>query len=99
MRSFDVVTSEVNHTDCRLQPQHGAALIQGDSARFSANPDIVVANANCFGFMGRSFKQSVHVFVRGLEFSRNHKALSSSKLGRVRRDGEPHNVPGLTFIP
>ena len=44
MRSFDVITPEVNRSGCRLQPaHHGAALVQGDPARFPGNPGVVVA--------------------------------------------------------
>jgi len=61
MRSFDVITPEVNRSGCRLQPaHHGAALVQGDPARFPGNPGVVVAKASRFGLAGRSFKERVH---------------------------------------
>jgi hypothetical protein len=87
MRSFEVIKSEVNRLGCRLQPtQHGAALIQGDSACFPGDPGVIA---------GRSFKQSVHIFAPGLKSSRNHKASLSSKLNQACIDGEPHNPFGF----
>ena len=64
MRSFEVIMPEANRSGSRLQPKRrGAALIQGDSVCFSGGPGVVVAKVNRFGFVGRGFKQSVHIFL------------------------------------
>ena len=98
MCSFEVITSGVNRSDGCLQPTPlGAALIRRASVRFPDDPDVVGAKVNRFGFVGRSFEQSVHIFAPGLKSSRNHKALWSAKLNQVRLDGEPHNPSGLVF--
>jgi hypothetical protein len=98
MRSFEAITSGVNRSDGRRQPtQQGAALIRRAAVCFPDDPDVVVAKVNRFGFVGRSFKQSVHSFAPGLKSSRNHKALLAAKLNQVRLDGEPHNPSGLVF--
>jgi hypothetical protein len=99
MRSFEVIKSEVNRLGCRLQPtQHGAALIQGDSACFPGVPGVVVAKVNRFGLVGMSFKERVHGIANLIESPlRNHKALLAAKLNQVRLDDEPHNPPGLVF--
>jgi hypothetical protein len=47
--------------------------------------------------VGRSFKQSVHIFASGLKSSGNHIAPLSAKLNQVRLDGKPHNPAGFTF--
>jgi hypothetical protein len=61
MRSFEIIKSEINRLGCLLQPtQHGAALIQGDSACFPGVPGVVVAKASLFGLVGRRFKERVH---------------------------------------
>lgn len=95
MRSFEVITSGVNRSDGCLQPtQLGAASIRRASVCFPDDPDVVVAKVNRFGFVGRSFKQSVHIFAPGLKPSRNHKALLSAKLKQVRLDGSPREIGG-----
>jgi hypothetical protein len=67
MRSFEVITSGVNRSDGCLQPtQLGAALIRRASVCFPDDPGVVGAKASRFGFVGRSFKQSVHIFAPGL---------------------------------
>ncbi len=103
MRSFEVIKSEVNQVNrlgCRLQPtQHGSALIQGDSACFPGDPGVVVAKANRFGLVERSFKERIHRIANIFETPlRNHKASLSSKLNQVRLEGEPHNPAGLVFV-
>jgi hypothetical protein len=50
-----------------------------------------------FRFLGRSFKQSVHIFAPGLKSSRNHQRLRAAKFNQVRLEGEPHNPSGLVF--
>ena len=98
MHSFEVITPEANCPRSRLQPKrHGAALIQKVSVFFVGDPDVVVAKVNRFSFVGRSFKQSVHIFAPGLKSSRNYKAIVASKLNQARLDGEPHNPSGLVF--
>ena len=98
MRTFEVITPEANRPGSRLQPKrHGAASIQKELVCISGNLDVVVAKVNRFGFVGRVFKRSVHVFAPGLNSSSNHKALSSAKLNQVRLDGELHNPPGFAF--
>ena len=72
-------------------------MIRRASVCFPDDPDIVGAKVNRFGFVGRSFEQSVHIFAPGLKSSRNHKALLSAKLNQVRLDGEPHNPSGLAL--
>ena len=72
-------------------------MIRRASVCFPDDPDVVGAKVNRFGFVGRSFEQSVHIFAPGLKSSRNHKALLSAKLNQVRLDGEPHNPSGLVF--
>ena len=72
-------------------------MIRRASICFPDDPDVVGAKVNRFGFVGRSFEQSVHIFAPGLKSSRNHKALLSAKLNQVRLDGEPHNPSGLVF--
>ena len=72
--------------------------VRSRSSRFPDDPDIVVANANRFGFVGRSFKERVHRIANLIETSlRNHKAIVSSKLNEVRLDGESHKPSGLVF--
>ena len=99
MRSFDVIISGVNRSEGRLPPtQLGAALIPGDSACFPGDPGIILATFNRFGFVGRSFKQSVYIFAPGLKSSRNHKALWAAKFNQVRLEGKPHHPSGLVFV-
>lgn len=96
MRSFEIITSEVNRLGSRLQPKwNGAALIRRASVCFS--DVLVVSKTNRFGFVGWGFEQSIHVFAAGLKSSRNYKALLSAKLNQVRFDGEPHNPGGFAF--
>jgi hypothetical protein len=98
MRSFEIIPPEANRPGSRLQPKRrGVASIQKDSECIPSDPDIVVAEVNPFGFAGRDFKRSVHVFVPGLKFSRNHKARLSAKVNQVRRGGEPHHPFGFLF--
>jgi hypothetical protein len=98
MRSFDVIISGVNRSGNRLQPtQLGAALIPGDPACFPADPGLTVAKVNRFGFVDRSFEQSVHIFAPGLKSSRNYKALRAAQFNQMRLEGEPHNSFGLVF--
>lgn len=70
-------------------------MIRRASVCFPEDPKVVVAKVNRFGFVGRNFKENVHIFAPGLKSSRNHKALLSAKLNPVRLDGEPHNPFGL----
>ena len=99
MLSFEVITSEVNRSDGRLQlTQLGAALIREDLACFPGGLATIVATFNHFGFVGRSCKQSVHIFAPGLKSSRNHKALRAAKFNQVCLEGEPHNPSGLVFV-
>lgn len=90
---------EVNRLGCRIQPtQHGSALIQGDSACFHGNTGIAGAKANHFGLAGMSFKEGVHRIANWIETPlKNHKALWSAKLNRMRLEGEPHKPAGLVF--
>jgi hypothetical protein len=79
MRSFQVVTPEVNRPGSRLQPKRrGTATIQKDSEGIPGDPGVVAAKVNPFGFAGRGFKQNVHILAPGLKFSRNHKTLVSA---------------------
>jgi hypothetical protein len=79
MRAFEIITPEANRPASRLQPKRRrAASIQKDSECIPSDPDAVVAKVKRFGFAGRCFKQSVHIFVPGLKFSRNHNALLST---------------------
>jgi hypothetical protein len=72
MRSFDVIISGVNRSDNRFQPaQPGAALMPGGLACFPGDPVIIVAKVNRFGFVGRSFKQSVHILPLGEVFKKS----------------------------
>jgi len=58
MRSHDVITPEFNPSS-RLQPdRRGAAFIRWTSD----DADGGVAKGSRFDFVGRSFKQSVHIF-------------------------------------
>lgn len=98
MRSREVIPPEANRPGPRLRPKrHGAALIRRASVCSPDNPDLVVAKVNRFGFVGRSFKQRVHILVSRLKCSGNHKALLSAKLNQMRPDGEPHNSGGFAF--
>jgi hypothetical protein len=97
MRSFEVITSGVNRSDGRLQPTLGAALMRRAFVCYPDDSDVVVAKVNRFGFAGRRFKQSVHIFAPGLKSSRNHNALLSAKLNQVNLDGKPQNPSGLAF--
>jgi hypothetical protein len=98
MRSHEIITPEANRPGSGLQPtQLEAALIRRATVCFPDDPDVVVARVNRFGFVGRSFKQSVHIFAPGLKSSSNHKAFWSLKLNQLRLDGEPHNPSGLMF--
>ena len=98
MRSFEIITSEVNRLGSRLQPKwHGAPLIRMVSVCFPDEPVVVVARTNRFGFVGWSFEQSIHIFAAGLRSSRNYKALLSVKLNQARLDGEPHDPGGFAF--
>jgi hypothetical protein len=64
MRSFERVTPEASRSDNRLQPtQLEAALIRRAAVRVPDDPDAVAAKVNRFGFVSRSFKQSVHIFL------------------------------------
>jgi hypothetical protein len=86
MRSFEVIPPEANRPGSRLQPKRrGAALIQKDSECVPSDPDAVVAKVNPFGFAGRGFKQSIHIFAPGVEFSGNYKALLSASPGLFAR--------------
>jgi hypothetical protein len=64
MRSHEVTMPEANRLGPRLQPKRrGAAWVQGNSICFSGDPGGGVAKINRFGFVSRSFKQSVHIFL------------------------------------
>ena len=41
-------------------------MIRRASVCFPDDPGVVVAKASRFGFVGRSFKQGVHIFAPGL---------------------------------
>jgi hypothetical protein len=100
MRLHKFVTPEANRSGSRLQPKrHGAALIRKDSACIPSDPDIVMAKLNGSDFVGRNFRDSVHIFALGLKSSRNHKVLLSAKLNQVRLDGELHNSFGFALAP
>jgi hypothetical protein len=69
MRQFEVITSGVNRLDGRLQPtQPGASSIWRDSVCIPDTPDVVVAKLGLFGFVGMSFKTSIHWFTIQLGF-------------------------------
>jgi len=81
VRSFEIITPEAHRPGSRLHPKRrGAASIQKDSECIPSDPDAVVAKVKRFGFAGRCFKPSVHIFVPELKFSRNHNALLSTSL-------------------
>jgi hypothetical protein len=66
MRSFEVIASGVNRSEGRLRPTRPAtALIRRPSVCSPDDPDVVVAKVSRFGFGGRSFEQSVHIFAPG----------------------------------
>jgi hypothetical protein len=63
MRSHELTMPEANRLGPRLQPERrGVAWVQENSICFSGDPVVVVAEVNRFGFVSRSFKQSVHIF-------------------------------------
>jgi hypothetical protein len=95
MRPDKVIAPE-NCPESRLLPKrHGATLIWRTPVCFPDDPNHVVAKVNRFNSVGRSIKQSVHIFAPGFKPSKNRKALLSTKLNEARLDGEPHNPPGL----
>lgn len=64
MRSLELTMPEANRLGPRLQPERrGAVRIQGNSICFSGDSGVVVAKVNRFGFVSRSFKQSIHIFL------------------------------------
>jgi hypothetical protein len=87
MRSFEVITSGVSRPAGRLHPTQD-------------DPDVVAPKVNRFGFLGRSFKHSVHLIVNLIETSPGKlEAQWSLKLDQLCVDGEPHNSSGPTLAP
>jgi hypothetical protein len=80
--------------------QLGVALIRMASVCFPDDPVVVMAKVNRFGFVGRSFKQSIHQIANLIETPLGKlEALWSSKLDQPCVDGEPHKSSGPAFAP
>ena len=61
MRSFEMITSEANGLESRLQPKrHRTAFIQRKSEGIPGDPGIVVLKATRSSVVQRSFSGGVH---------------------------------------